>query len=78
MRWMRHRTIILVNAIMYFNCIIATTIIAMGYYNYHTRFHIPTVVVLMTEYYTITTNTTITIITTTILSIGHTCHLHFT
>ena len=33
MRWMRHRTIILVN-IIYFNCIIATAIIAMVYYNY--------------------------------------------
>ena len=51
MRWMRHRTIILVSAIIYFKCIIATTIIAMVYYNYHTRFHIPTVVVVLHYYY---------------------------
>ena len=41
MRWMtRHRTIILVNAIIYFKCIIATTINAMVYCNYHTVFSI--------------------------------------
>ena len=41
-RWTRHITIILVN-IIYFNCIIATAIIAMVFYNYQ----IPTVVVVL-------------------------------
>jgi len=46
MRWMRHRTIILVSAIIYFKCIIATTIIAMVNYNYHTRFRSTTLILL--------------------------------
>jgi len=46
MRWMRRITIILVN-IIYFNCIIATAIIAMVFYNYS---HPHSTVVSTTDY----------------------------
>ena len=65
MRWMRHRTVILVN-IIYFNCIIATTIIL--WYNYrvsHCHSHSSS---STKDFYTNTT---------TILTIGHTS-LHCT
>jgi hypothetical protein len=55
---MRHRTIILVN-IIYFDCIIATTIIAMIYYNYQIL-HPHRVCSSTTDYYTTTTTNTAT------------------
>ena len=61
---------ILVNAIIYFNCIIANTIIAMVYYNYQVS-HPHSSSSTTTDYYTTTTTNT------TILSIGHT-FLHYT
>jgi hypothetical protein len=69
----------LVKAIIYFNCIIANTIIAMIYYNYQILHpHTYRVCSSTTDYYTTTTTTTITLITTTILSFSYTCDLHFT
>jgi len=61
--------------IIYFNCIIATAIIAMVYYNYQVSH--PHSSSSTTDYYT-TTTTIIIITTTTILSIDHTCHLNCT
>ena len=49
---------ILVNAIIYFNCIIANTIIAMVYYNY--QISLPHSSSTTTDYYTTTTTNTAT------------------